>query len=158
MSRKSREDLRAELGDEARAHQAAVDALDEAAANHLGINRTDLRCLDVLMVAGTATAGQLGAKLGLTTGSVTAMLDRLEKLGYLARSADPTDRRRVVVTPTGEASARAWALYGPLADEGGRELARYTAAELELIIDYLRRGRALQEAHVARIRALPPNR
>jgi DNA-binding MarR family transcriptional regulator len=152
MSRENRETLRTELGDEVRALQSAVDALDEAVAAHLRVNRTDLRCLDVLMQAGSATPGQLATALGLTTGSVTAMLDRLAKLGYLTRSADPADRRKVIVQPTPEAQRRAGELYGPLAAEGAHEVSRYTAAELRLLIDFVRRSRLLQERHLARIR------
>jgi DNA-binding MarR family transcriptional regulator len=158
MSRKTREALREELGDAVRVHQSAVDAFDEAVADHLGVNRTDLRCMDVLLRLGAATPGQLGAELRLTTGSVTAMLDRLEKLGYLNRSPDPTDRRKLVVRPTATAGRLAGELYGPLAEEGARAVARYTVAELELLIDFLRRSRQLQEEHLARVRSLPSPR
>ncbi|SHG24134.1 MarR family winged helix-turn-helix transcriptional regulator [Streptoalloteichus hindustanus] len=156
MARETLDSLRAELADEIRANQAAVDAMDEAAAEHLGINRTDLRCLDVLMRLGSARPGELGVTLGLTTGSVTALLDRLERLGYATRSPDPTDRRKVVVRPTTQANRRAKALYGPIAEDGHRFLARYSRTELEVLLDFLRRSRALQEEHVARIRATRP--
>ncbi len=108
-----------DLGNEVRAHQRAVDALDEAAAACLGINRTDLRCLDVLLETEAAASGQLAGVLGLTTGSVTAMLDRLEKLGYLARTDDSSDRRRVVVKPTRKATLAAEEL-SQAGEEGGR--------------------------------------
>ncbi len=137
-----------------RVHQAAVDALDEAVADRLGVNRTDLRCLDVLLRLGAATPGQLATELRLTTGSVTAMLDRLARLGYLSRSPDPTDRRKLIVRPSEMAGRLAGELYGPLAAEGARAVARYTVAELELLIDFLRHSRQLQEEHLARIRAM----
>jgi DNA-binding MarR family transcriptional regulator len=154
MSRKTLEALSEALGVEVRAHQAAVDALDEAVAAHLGLNRTDLRCLDVLLQMGSASPGQLGTRLGLTTGSVTAMLDRLAKAEYLTRSPDPTDRRKVVVQPTPVVIEKAGELYGPLAEEGASDVARYTQAELELLIDFLRRGREQQEKHLTLIRAM----
>jgi DNA-binding MarR family transcriptional regulator len=103
---------------------------------------------------GSATPGQLATELGLTTGSVTAMLDRLARLGYLTRRPDPGDRRKVTVVPTPEAQRRAGALYGPLAEQGDRELSRYTQAELEVIIDYLRRSRHLQDEHTRRVREM----
>ena len=116
----SRELRVAELGAAVRANQAAVDAFDEAVADHLGINRTDLRCLDLLLeeLGAAATPGQLGGRLGLTTGSVTAMVDRLERLGYVTRSPDPADRRKVVVRPTEKILARTREIYGPLVAEG----------------------------------------
>lgn len=158
MSSESVESLRARLGDAVRAHQRAVDALDEAVAARLGVNRTDLRCLDVLIQEGPlvqeggATPGELASRLGLTTGSVTAMLDRLSRLGYLTREPDPSDRRRVRVRATPRAEALAMQLYGPLAEEGAAELAPYDAAELALLVDFHERARRLQERHLERIR------
>ena|SRR6266540_4545977 len=151
----SRELRVASLGAEVRANQAAVDAFDEAVAAHLGINRTDLRCLDVLLqeLGAEATPGRLGGRLGLTTGSVTAMVDRLERLGYLTRSPDPADRRKVVVRPTEAILAKTAEIYGPLAAEGEDLLSRYTVEELELIADFMRRSRELQQSHLARLRA-----
>lgn len=137
-----------------RTYQRSVDAFDEAAAIYLGVNRTDLRCLDVLLEQGQATPGYLADALGLTTGSVTAMLDRLEKLGYVERRPDPGDRRRIQVRPTAQSFAAARRLWGPLVEEGGRSLARYTKAELDLLIQVLRESQAQQETHTQRIRAL----
>lgn len=156
MSSEIVDGLRGEVAAAAQGQQAAVDAFDGAAAAHLGVNRTDLRCLEILLGAGPASPGRLGAELGLSTGSVTAMLDRLERAGYVHRSPDPEDRRKVVVRATGEAARRAHALYGPIAEEGARELAGYTARELEVVADFLRRTRRLYERHLARIREMPP--
>ena len=74
--------------------QRAVDRYDELVASQLGINRSDLRCLDLLHESGTMTAGQLAAGSGLTSGATTRMLDRLERAGYLRRRSDSGDRRR----------------------------------------------------------------
>jgi DNA-binding MarR family transcriptional regulator len=155
MSRESLDDLRKELGLEAQAHQAAVDAVDAAAAAHLQVNRTDLRCLEILTQNDSVLPSQLAVQLGLTTGSVTAMLDRLERLGYATRSADPADRRKVVVRITPKAAKKAAKIYGPIVLEGERDvLNRYSAAELGVLLDFHRRSRQLQECHAARIRQL----
>jgi DNA-binding MarR family transcriptional regulator len=156
MSRK--QELVARLGEETRAAQAATDALDEAVAARLGVNRTDLRCLEVLLQElDAATPGQLAGRLGLTTGSVTAMLDRLARLGYLTRSPDPSDRRKVLVRATDRTAALAGEIYGPLVETGGRELlSRYTADELDLLIGFQQLSRRLQEDAVTRVRSLPP--
>ena len=150
----SREQLVAELGAEVRAGQATVDALDEAVAARLGVNRTDLRCLDLLLneLDGAATPGHLGTRLGLSTGSVTAMVDRLARLGYVTRTPDPDDRRKVVVRPTPLASRRAWELYGPIAAAGSALLDAYTPAELRLLIDFTRSSRELQEQYLSEVR------
>lgn len=68
---------------------------DELVAARLGINRTDLRCLDLLHETGNMSAGQLAVGSGLTTGATTRMLDRLERIGYIRRLPDRDDRRRV---------------------------------------------------------------
>lgn len=152
MSSKSESELRAELGATVRAHQRSVDAVDEAAAAAIGVNRTDLRCLDLLLATGDMAPSRLSTELGLTTGSVTAMLDRLERQDYVTRSPDPADRRKVVIRVTEAAREKTEVIYGPIADAGQEILARYSAAELETIIDFLDRSRELQDEHAARIR------
>ncbi|MEU2081830.1 MarR family winged helix-turn-helix transcriptional regulator [Streptomyces albus] len=145
-------ELRRQLGAEVRALQSATDAVDAATAERLGINRTDLHCLDVLTQRDSAAPSELAAALGLTTGSVTAMLDRLARLGYLTREPDPQDRRKSVVRATEETRRGAADLYGPLAEEGAALMARYSLPELELLVDFLRRNRELQERHAERLR------
>src|ERR1700730_14935245 len=77
--------------------QDATNAVDQAVADHLGINRTDLQCLGVVTLRGPMTAGAVAEACALTSGSVTAVLDRMERAGYLRRTSDPADRRRVLV-------------------------------------------------------------
>src|SRR5262245_29033631 len=75
-------------------------AYDNLAAKRLGVNRTDLHCLNTIENAGGLTAGQLATEVGLTTGAVTGVVDRLERAGLARRVADPGDRRRVKVEVT----------------------------------------------------------
>lgn len=139
-----------------RADGVARDALDQAAADRLAINLTDLRCLDVLDQRGTSTAGEVAAALGRTTGSVTTLLDRLERAGYVRRVRDSDDRRRVHVELTALARRLADELYAPLGADGYALLARYEPRELELLRDFLRGSAQLQSRHEARIRASAP--
>ena len=60
------------------------------------MNLTDLQCLAILTSAGPVTAGQLAETMGLTTGAVTGVINRLERAGYVLRR-HPADGRRVVV-------------------------------------------------------------
>src|SRR5687768_1418323 len=71
---------------------------------HVGVSRSDYDALEALDEHGPLTAGELSALLTLTSGSVTALIDRLEKLGWASRTAHPDDRRKVVVTLTQDAS------------------------------------------------------
>jgi len=142
-----------EVAAELRAHQTLSDAIDEAAAEVLGVNRTDLRCLDLLDQRGPISAGELAEAAGITTGAVTGVLDRLEALGYARRLRDPSDRRRVVAEMTPKAKRAAMKVYGPLG-ETYREWAKdYSAEELAQIRDFMRRARELSAAHLADIKA-----
>jgi DNA-binding MarR family transcriptional regulator len=133
-----------------RALQRAVDRYDELVASRLGINRSDLRCLDLLHQSETMTAGQLAAGSGLTSGATTRMLDRLEKAGYLRRRSDSGDRRRVLVALTPRARALAGELYGSLEDAAAG-LSRYSPDQLALLREFLEGGRSLYEQRAARL-------
>ncbi len=79
-----------------RALGAALDRFDEAAGRALGLGRSDLRALN-LLEHGPLSAGDLGERLGLTSGSVTVLVDRLINAGYVSRQPGATDRRTVYV-------------------------------------------------------------
>src|SRR5437588_5726183 len=98
-----RQRLLQDLGGEIRAGQRATDVLDELLCQLLGINRTDARCLDILEQEGGMSAGDLAEASRLSTGAITAVLDRLERAGYARRVPDPSDRRRVLVEATSKA-------------------------------------------------------
>lgn len=136
-----------------RAARAAVDQLDEAACHALGINRTDGRCLDVLDREGPVIAGRLAQQTGLSAAAATTAIDRLEAKGYARRTRDADDRRRVLVALTPLARKRTGRIWGPLAATSG-ELQRYTADELELLIDFHRHNRQADEHRAAQVRQL----
>jgi DNA-binding MarR family transcriptional regulator len=131
----------------------AADAVDEAAAALFGVNRTDLRVLGAV-ADGPLTAGQLAEAVRLSPAAATTAIQRLVARGYLTRESDPADRRRAVVALTATARRLADRAYGPVGEAGVAELQRWTAAELELIADFLERGRALQLAQAERIRGM----
>ena len=150
------EAVEARLGAAVQAYQSAVDDFDRELARLMGVNETDLRCLEILLSVEETTPRELSRQLGLTTGSVTTMLDRLEKLAYLTRTPHPGDRRKTLIRVTPEAARRAFGLLGPFLDDaGGRVRARYTADQLELVIDYLTFTRDVQQEHVERLRKTP---
>ena len=111
MSRDSHREAIIEAGGKVfRAYQTSNDNFDQAVADHVGMNRTDMRCIDLIDQAGGMTAGELARAAGLTTGAVTAVVDRLERAGMARRVADPTDRRRVRI----EVTPKLWELTEPL--------------------------------------------
>jgi DNA-binding MarR family transcriptional regulator len=148
MSRQKREVFE-QLLSEVRRSQAATDRFDQAVADAVGLNRTDMRCLDVLQLEGRVTAGRLADATGLTTGAMTAALDRLEKLGLVRRVRDTVDRRRVLVEATPEAAHGALQFYGEHFAHGQRLYQRYSQAELELLLEFVRDSRELNERQAA---------
>lgn len=138
MSSRDREALRREVGAALRTYHGAVEAVDDAACAYMGINRTDLRCLDILGRAGPMTAGQLAEESKLTNAAITIVVDRMERIGYVRRVRDTSDRRRVMVEATAKAQRRAWTLYGEVAEKLNDQLERYPDRELALLRDFLR--------------------
>jgi DNA-binding MarR family transcriptional regulator len=102
----------------------AVDRLDALAAARLGIARNDLRCL-ILLEFGPVAPRMIGERLGLTSGSVTALVDRLEKQGYVRRNPDASDRRAVLVEATPLATTRLIAVYRPVSGALAKLAERY---------------------------------
>ncbi|MGV1049254.1 MAG: MarR family winged helix-turn-helix transcriptional regulator [Solirubrobacterales bacterium] len=153
MTRKTKSDLIGELAYFVRASQTATDKMDEAGGKALGINRTDGRCMDIVQREGRMTAGRLAEEAGLTTGALTAVVDRLEKRGYLRRVADPEDRRRVLIDLTERAQRRTMELWGPLGEKGYPILAKWSVAELEAVLRFLKLSTDLNEERAAQIRA-----
>ena len=137
-----------------RAFQRSVDAGDDEIARLLGLNRTDLRCLDTLMQNGPSAPGRLAAELGLTTGSVTAMLDRMEKSGCISRTPDPADRRKLIVQATPDIAQQAMEVMLPLVQDSRAEIAHYSTDDLQLLVDFFTRSRGVQDRHVERLRAI----
>ncbi len=89
--------------------------LSDAVAKLVGANPTDLECLDLLSLGGPTTAGRLAAHTGLTTGAMTAVIDRLERAGFARRLRNTEDRRSVLVEALPERLHQIEALYQPLA-------------------------------------------
>jgi DNA-binding MarR family transcriptional regulator len=130
-----------------RALSTEIDRLDQAAADRYGLNRTDMRALDILGRAGPLAPTALARLLGFTTGGVTTVLDRLEKAGYIRRRPDPGDRRRQVVETTAATAARDEEVFGALIRATTGLLAGYTDDQLLVINDFLDRARQVTAAH-----------
>ena len=121
-----------------RALSTEIDRLDQAAADRFGLNRTDMRALDILG-NGPLAPSALAQRLGITTGGLTSVLDRLERAGYVRRRNDPHDRRRQVVEPTDATVARGREVFQGLIDATTRFLSSYTDEQLVVIKDFLTR-------------------
>jgi DNA-binding MarR family transcriptional regulator len=116
---------------------ATRDALfHDAVARKLGLHSTDEKVLRLLGDA-ALTAGDLVAYTGLTGAAVTALIDRLESLGYVTRERDSDDRRRVTIRAVGAKLREINRLYGELHAAMDTLLAQYDNAEFAIVIDFL---------------------
>jgi DNA-binding MarR family transcriptional regulator len=145
--------LEAELIGEVRGYQTAVQQMDEAAHRALGINATDGRCLDIVDRRGLISAGQLATEAGLTTGAVTAVLDRLEARELVRRVPDPDDRRRILVEVTDKQRKAAADFYLPMKAMADPWFAGLSEDDLRLLVDFNRVGREINERRAAEVRA-----
>src|SRR3954469_14854722 len=130
------------------------DAFDNLAAQRLGVNETDLHCLNIIENAGGVTAGELAAESGLTTGAVTGVIDRLEKKGFARRVSDPSDRRRVKVEVTKSFYRRAERIWGPVAADWASALERFSGELLDSFDQILRATNEITRRHLDRLREM----
>ena len=136
------------------AQRAATDGIlfHQAVADRLGLHVSDLRCLNVLMEAGSAPAGEIGERTGLTTGAVTRMVDRLERAGYVRRQPDPADRRRVIVSPVADQMARIAPMYTGMAQAWATAMGDYDEDQLALILTLFDRLHDITQTQIAQVR------
>ena len=111
------------------------NAMSESA----GFNPTDMECLRMLFLKGVATPSELSKYTGLTSGATTAMLDRLEKAGFIERQPNPDDRRGTLITPvkSGAAKMASWFESARIAQD--KLISSYSESELEIIADVFER-------------------
>jgi DNA-binding MarR family transcriptional regulator len=130
-----------------------MQLMSQAAADRIGINSTDLNCLNILSFRGQMTAGELARETGLTTASITGVIDRLEEAGFVRRERDPQDRRRVVVRLVLERAVRDVAsVFLPMVRDWNEMAARYSDGELKLIVDFYDRMQQVLQKHLTRLR------
>ena len=127
----------------------------QAIANMVGVSITDMKCLDYVDRGGDVTAGDLARLTGLTTGAITAAIDRLEKAGLARRERSETDRRKVFIRL---AASPAMEKIGPIYDELGKEVSelatRYSTRELETIKDFCDRTIQIMRRHTEKVMEL----
>jgi DNA-binding MarR family transcriptional regulator len=151
--RPDRAELEVAFATALRSTGSLMTLMTQAAADRVGINATDMQCLNVLSFRGQMTAGELARATGLTTASITGVVDRLEEAGYVTRERDPHDRRRVVVKLVLDRALRDVAsLFLPMLRAWREMAARYTDDELRLIIDFYARMQEVLRDHLARLR------
>jgi DNA-binding MarR family transcriptional regulator len=135
----SRRDLNAAIGELLRLQSGLALVLHQAVAERFGLNPTDLKCLDIAGREPNLTAGRIAEVTGMSTSAVTALLDRLERRGFVERRRDPNDRRRVFVQSTGRHEQKLEAIFAPLATMTATVLDEYDEDQLSVIHGFLER-------------------
>ncbi len=149
MSNFDRYKLIEEIGRSLLGLQRAIDDADEAAAEYLGVNRTDLRCLGLLVTRGPMTAGELAEATRLTPGALTTIVDRLERSGYAQRVRDLADRRRILVELTSRIPEMAEEIWGEISKQMVDVLTQYSTHELVTTRNFVHQITALHLRHAA---------
>jgi DNA-binding MarR family transcriptional regulator len=148
-----RRGLEAAYEDSLRRASSFMHLMSQAAAERIGINATDLNCLNILSLGGRLTAGQLAQATGLTTASITGVVDRLEEAGYVRRERDASDRRRVVIHLILEPVLRdVVTVFAPMLEQWKKVADGYTDEELELIIGFQAKSEQVLRDHLVRLR------
>ncbi len=128
-----------------------LDAVGERFAGLHGLGRTDVRALVAIMDAARSgaalTAGALGAAVDLSSASVTALVDRLERAGHVRRVRDEEDRRRVVLEMTESAMAAGGAFFGGLQRDLVAAMEGYSETDLAVVRRFLRDMTAVITRH-----------
>ncbi len=117
-----------------------VSLLNHQVGARVEMKDIDLDCLDLLSQSGPMSPGALARRAGLHPATMTGILDRLERGGWVQRGRDPADRRAVVVTPLRERNGELFGLYSGMNGSMDEIMAGYDEAQLALVADFLRRS------------------
>ncbi|MFI6324955.1 MarR family winged helix-turn-helix transcriptional regulator [Nonomuraea sp. NPDC050556] len=139
-----RKKLLDELAVVGRENSNAAVMFHAAIGERIGLGVTEEKTLDLLQRHGPLTAGEIGRLTGLAPASVSGLIDRLEAKWFVRRLRDVKDRRRVIVEINEERLMGFGDLFGPLMAGLADLYSRYTDAELELIIDFMRQATEIQ--------------
>lgn len=131
---------RAALAALVRQYQRDIDAFDQAVAERYGLSRTDFRCLDLVLemvTAGTpVTPARLAEAADITPSTLTSVLDRLERAGYLQRVRQEANRRQVLLQLTAMFADVTEEIFAPIAADGAGQLTQLTDSEVETLIGF----------------------
>jgi DNA-binding MarR family transcriptional regulator len=140
MVKPDREQLRNAVIQASRENSTVAVFFHSAIAEQFGLGATDEKTLFILQRYGSLTAGEIAQHTGLTTASVTNLIDRLERKGFVQRVRDTADRRRVIVQPDQARLAEFNRVFGSIQASFDTMLNDYSDSELAVIADFLVRA------------------
>lgn len=131
------DELRSEIGTSVLRFIAGVVLHNQVVTQRMGLGSSDSQFLSLLDLHGPLTPGRLAELTGLTTGTVTGVIDRLERAGFVRRTRDIGDRRKILVTPVAEAMAGLVEHYREHGEHLDAVLRRRDTDQLRVIADFL---------------------
>jgi DNA-binding MarR family transcriptional regulator len=129
----------AEIRGSLRELRIQLSVLNYRVCSQLELKDVDLDCFDIIEAYGPLSPTALARRAGLHPATMTGILDRLERGGWIVRERDPSDRRAVVVRAIRERYAELMRQYAGMSRSMNKLLAGYSDSELELIADFMRR-------------------
>jgi DNA-binding MarR family transcriptional regulator len=138
------------IKDSLRELNSQLSVLNHHVGARLELRDVDLGCLELLARHGPLSPGALARHAGLHPATMTGIVDRLERAGWVARDRDPADRRAVLIRPLRDRGAELFRLYAGMNTAMDQVCAGYSDEELTLLAGFLRRtttaGQAATEA------------
>jgi DNA-binding MarR family transcriptional regulator len=138
-AKRRRRRLTSAIKDSLRELNVQLSLLNHQVGAQVELRDADFDCLEVINRYGPLSPSALARRLGLHPATMTGILDRLERGGWVARERDPADRRAVVVRGVRDRNAEMYRLYAGMNSSMDKICAGYGEAELELLADFLRR-------------------
>ncbi|WP_328464512.1 MarR family transcriptional regulator [Actinoplanes sp. NBC_00393] len=115
----------------------AIVLFHEAIARRLGLSAAEHKALGAILRGAPMPIGALAPELGVGVTALTAIVDRLERAGYVLRQPDPTDRRRVLLIANPDKSPDVGSIFADLGRSMGEFMGKYDEREMAVITDYL---------------------
>jgi DNA-binding MarR family transcriptional regulator len=153
VSNQSRAELLSAVTTAARRHHAAYTLFNQTLADRLGLHPTDLQCISLLdLESEPLTTGEIAKLTGLTSGSATRLVDRLERARLVERRPDPQDRRKARVSLTTQRDTELQAAWHAPGHAFAQALEGFTDEELAVIERYLQRTTEVGSQQTERLR------
>ncbi|MEV2255648.1 MarR family transcriptional regulator [Streptomyces sp. NPDC050147] len=153
-----RAQLVARIEDDVRDNGGRGQLFHQAIAERFGLNPTDLKCIDLARSEQRPTAGRIAEITGMSTSATTAVLDRMERAGFIERVRDPGDRRRVIVVSTGLREQELAEAFAPMREVMRTALEAYDDEQLALIAGFTGRVNDILREVTRQLAARPPAR
>jgi DNA-binding MarR family transcriptional regulator len=138
-ARRRRRQLTVAIKESLRELRIRLSLLNHQVGSQLELSDVDLDCLDFIARHGPLSPSTLARRVGLHPATMTGILDRLERGGWVARDRNPSDRRAVVVRALRDRNAELLRLYSGMNTSMDQICAGYGEAELKLLADFLHR-------------------